>query len=272
MGEQLVVARALPLPEGALIDIMRGEKRLGDSIKLGPNEVHAFITHHPGCGHGAKVLEIEDLGISHNLLNTDGRDLVAASNGAAGFGVSGTIATASSATSLTATGTPFTADQYKGWTVIAEESTNAPVHGNIGTNSTSVLTVDAWRTGDDTAGTTPGSTANYLILPTCRPRWMGLTENASAAAAGNTTLTGEITTGGAARALATYAHTNDAATYTLQKAYSITASFPAIHRMGLFTASTTTAGGIMVFESVLNADANVVNGDTLTVTDTVTLS
>ena len=42
--------------------------------------------------------------------------------------------------------------------------------------------------------------------------------------------------------------------------------------MGLFTASNTTAAGIMTFESVLNADANVVSGDTLTVTDTVTLS
>jgi hypothetical protein len=42
--------------------------------------------------------------------------------------------------------------------------------------------------------------------------------------------------------------------------------------MGLFTASTLTAAGIMVFETVLNADANVISGDTLQVTDTVTLS
>lgn len=247
----------------AIVTIRRGF-HVQQLVRIGPNEVHAFITHADG--------DITDLGVSHNLLNTDGRDLIAAATGAAGFGVTGTIATASSATSLTATGTPFVADAYKGWTVIAEETTNAPVHGNVGSNTTSVLTVDAWRTGDDTAGATPAATANYLILPTCRPRYMALTENASAAAAANTVLTGEITTGGCDRQLATYAHTNDAATLTLQKAFSVTASFPAIHRMGLFTASNVTAAGVMVFESVLNADANVISGDTLTVTDTITLS
>lgn len=267
----IVVARTMPLPDGAVLQIMEGERKAGDRIRLGPNDVHAFITHHPGCGHGVgRRTEIEDLGVSHNLLNTDGRDLVAAALGAAGPAAN--TATGSSATSLTDSGESWTADQFKGWTVIAEESTNNPVFGNIGSNTGTVLTVDQWWGPNDATETTPGATADYIILPTCRPRFMALTENASAAAAGNTTLTGEITTGGASRALATYAHTNDAATLTLQKAYSITASFPAIHRMGLFTASTSTAGGIMVFESVLNADANVVNGDTLTVTDTITLS
>lgn len=260
-----------PIVDGAILEIMRG-RHAKDVFRLGPNEVHAAITHNPGCGHGVKVLEIEDLGISHNLLNTDGRDLVSAGLGAAGVNNGTNVATGSSATSLTDTGEAWTTDQFKGWTVIAEESTNTPVFGNIGANSATVLTIDSWKNADDSAGTTPGTTANYSIYPTCRARYMGLTENASAAAAGNTTLTGEITTGGCARALVTYAHTNDTATLTLQKAFSVTATFPAIHRMGLFSASNTTAGGVMIFESVLNADANVLNGDTLTVTDTVTLS
>lgn len=247
----------------AVVAIRRGYK-VQESFTLGPNEVHAFITHADG--------DITDLGISRNLLNTDGRDLIAAGMGAAGVNNGSNVATATSATSLTDSGEAWTTDQFKGWTVVAEESTNTPVFGNIGSNTGTVLTIDAWKNADDSAGTTPGSTANYFIIPTCRPRYMALTENASAAAAGNTTLTGEITTGGCSRALCTYAHTNDTATFTLQKAFSVTATFPAIHRMGLFTASTLTAAGIMVFESVLNADANVVNGDTLTVTDTVTLS
>lgn len=261
----LIVPRYVvePLKDGALLHLMRGHK-VEDSIRIGPNMVHAAIIHADGT--------IEDLGVSHNLLNTDGRDLVSAALGAAGVNNGSNVATGSSATSLTDTGEAWTTDQFKGWTVIAEESTNTPVYGNIGSNTGTVLTIDAWRNADDSAGTTPGTTANYAIYPTCRPRYMGLTENASAAAAGNTALTGEITTGGCARALTTYAHTNDAATLTLQKAFSVSASFPAIHRMGLFTASNTTAGGIMVFESVLNADANVVSGDTLTVTDTITLS
>lgn len=252
-----------PLSDGAILRLMRG-RRVEDTIRIGPNEVHAAIIHADGS--------VEDLGVSHNLLNTDGRDLIAAGLGAAGVNNGANVATGSSATSLTDTGEAWTVDQFKGWTVIAEETTNTPVFGNIGSNSATVLTIDAWKNADDSAGTTPGATANYSIYPTCRPRYMGLTENAGAAAAGDTVLTGELTTGGCLRALTSYAHTNDAATLTLQKAFSVTATFPAIHKMGLFSASNTTAGGIMVFESVLNADASVVNGDTLTVTDTITLS
>lgn len=263
MSSPLVTARAMPLPDGALLEILR-RGRVQDSLRIGPNQVHAFITHADG--------DITDLGIGHNLLTNSGRDLFAAALGASGFGGSTTVATASSATSLTATGTPFVADAYKGWIVVAEEGTNAPVFGNIGSNTTSVLTIDAWKNADGTAGATPGATANYGIYPTARALYMALTENAGAAAATDTALTGEITTGGCARAAITYAHTGGTATLTLQKAFSVTASFPAIHKLGLFTAGTLTAGGIMIFESVLNADANVINGDTLTVTDTVTLS
>lgn len=252
-----------PVLDGAILRLMRG-LRVEDTIRIGPNQVHAAIIHADGS--------VDDLGISYNLLNTDGRDLISAALGAAGVNNGANVATASSATSLTDSGEAWTVDQFKGWIVVAEEATNTPVFGNIGSNTATVLTIDAWKNADDSAGTTPGATANYFIIPACRPRYMALTENASAAAAGNTVLTGELTTGGCGRALVTYAHTNDAATLTLQKAFSVTATFPAIHRMGLFSASNPTAAGIMVFESVLNADASVVNGDTLTVTDTITLS
>jgi hypothetical protein len=245
------------------LSIVRG-RFVEDRFKLGPNEVSAIIFHEDGS--------YTDLGISQNLLTNGGRDLVAAALGAAGVNNGANVATGSSATSLTDTGEAWTTDQFKGWTVIAEETTNTPVQGHIGSNSATVLTIDAWTNADDSAGTTPGSTANYAIYPTCRPRYMALTENAGAASASDTVLTGELTTGGASRALATYAHTGGTATFTLQKSYSISASFPAIHKMGLFTASTSTAAGILVFETVLNADANVISGDTLQVTDTVTLS
>jgi hypothetical protein len=251
------------LSDGAILNLVRG-RNVEDVLRLGPNEVSAFIFHEDGS--------YTDLGITHNLLTTVGRDLVAAALGAPGVNNGTNVATGSSATSLTDTGESWTTDQFKGWTVIAEETTNTPVQGHIGANSATVLTVDGWFNADDSAGTTPGSTANYAIYPTCRPRYMGLTENSGAASAADTTLTGEITTGGASRALATYAHTGATATFTLQKSFSISASFPAIHKMGLFTASNTTAGGILVFETVLNADANVISGDTLQVTDTVTLS
>jgi len=246
-----------------MLSIVRG-RTVEQSFRLGPNEVSAIIFHADDT--------FTDLGISHNLLTNTGRDLVADGLGAAGVNNGANVATGSSATSLTDTGEAWTTDRFKGWTVIAEETTNTPVYGNIGSNTGTVLTIDAWKNADDSAGTTPGATANYAIYPTVRPRYMALTENAGAASATDTALTGEITTGGANRQLATYAHTPGTATFTLQKSYSITATFPAIHKMGLFTASTLTATGIMVFETVLNADANVINGDTLQVTDTVTLS
>ena len=253
--------------DDARVRMMFGQ-RVGDTFRLGPNDVHAVVLHEDGSW--------TDCGVSHNVMttaNNGGRDQVAAMlGGKLGFGVSGTIATASSSTSLTATGTPFVADAYIGQIVVAEESTNAPVHATISTNTTSVLTVDAWRNGDDSSGTTPGATANYHIIAGNAPaRYIALTENASAASASSTALTGEITTGGCGRALGTYAHTLGASTLTLTKSFSVSGTFPAIHRAGLFQVSTASSS-LLSFETVLNADANVVSGDTLQVTWTITIS
>lgn len=247
---------------------LRDGRKAPQRIKIGPNHVHAVVIHPDGSW--------TDSGVSENVMTTandGGRDQVAAMlGGKLGFGVSGTIATASSSTSLTATSTPFVASAYIGQIVVAEESTNAPVHATIISNTTSVLTVDAWRNGDDSAGTTPGSTANYHIIAGNAPaRYIALTENASAASASSTSLTGELTTGGMGRALGTYAHTLGASTLTLTKSFSVTSTFPAIHRAGLFQVSTASSA-ILSFETVLNADASVVNGDTLAVTWTITIS
>ena len=247
-----------------------------DNLRIGPNAVHARIIHGPGRPDEWADGEIEDLGTAYNVLttaNNGGRDMAAALvAGQAGFGVTGTIATGTSATSLTATATPFVASAYIGQIVVAEETTNAPVWGAIVSNTTSVLTIDGWKNGDGTAGTTPGATCNYAILPGAAPyRYMALTENASAASASSTALTGEITTGGCGRALATYAHTLGTATVTLTKSFSVTATFPAIHKIGLFQFSTASSS-VIGFEVVLNADANVVSGDTLQVQWTLTIS
>jgi hypothetical protein len=243
-----------------------------DRLVLGPNLVHARIIHGPGRPNDWLEGVVEDLGIARNLLTNSGRDLVAAAVGATGQFSGTNVATGSSVTSLTDTGEAWTTDQFKGWTVIAEETTNTPVYGNVGSNTATVLTIDAWRNNDDTAGTTPAATANYAIYPSARFRYMGLTENAGAAAATDTLLTGEITTGGCARAKATYAHTGGTATLTQINTFSVTASFPAIHKIGMFSASNTTAAGIMGYEVVLNADANVISGDSLQVTWTLTIS
>ena len=176
----------------------------------------------------------------------------------------------------TATGTPWTTNLLAGMQAVFPVTgiTTPPVIGRIISNTTSVATIDKWSNPDstDTTGTTPAATNAFIILPGGPPaRFMALTENAGAANAADTVLTGEITTGGCGRAVTTYAHTLATGTYTLQRVFSVTASFPAIHKIGIFNTSTASTGSL-VFESVLNADANVVNLDSLTVTDTVTVS
>ena len=106
-------------------------------------------------------------------------------------------------------------------------------------------------------GGTPGAAANYI----------GVTANATAPAAGSTTLTGEIASGTLNRALATYAHTAGTATYTLTKTFTSDQTVT-IAKIGVFNAA---SGGTLVFETLLNATASLVSGDQLQITETVTL-
>jgi hypothetical protein len=267
--------------DGALLNVYRqriksGSIEIAQGVRIGPNHVHAFITHPDGS--------ITDLGVSKNLLTNIGRDVFAQwIGGGIPAGGAGSPATATSGTSFTATGTPWTASNlgtpqlglagFRAYFPVTNITT-APVYGNIVSNTTSVATVDQWWTATDTVGTTPAATNAFIIGAggISSVRFMALTTNAGAPSATDTVLTGEITTGGAARSLATYAHTFGNATMTLQKAFAITSSFTAIHKMGLFGALTLAGADPMIFETTLNADATVSNGDTLTVTDTITIS
>ena len=238
-------------------------RKVEQHLHLGPDQVHAFITHADGT--------IDDLGVSHNLLTNVGRDLWDQA-----FGHSpakdGAVTNAT-ATSATPSGGGMTTDQYKGWRVFMPVTalTTAPVYGNVGTNSATVLTVDGWWIGttDTMTGTTPANTSGYFIIPTCTPRFMGVTADTGGAGAGNTTLTSEQTGNGLGRAKTTFAHTGGNNFYTAANTFAVTGTVT-VHRMALFTAANTTAGGVMVFEAVLNADAVVVNTDSLTITSTVT--
>lgn len=247
------------------VRVMRG-RHVDETLQIGPNTWISLVTHADGSR--------EPLALGHNLLTTDGRDLIAAGLGNP-TGKDGAL-TASSSTSATPSGGGLTTDQYKGWRVFCPVTgiTTAPVYGNIGSNSTTVLTVDGWWVGtsDTMTGTTPASTNGYHIQPSAEFRFMGVTADTGAPAAGDTTLASEQTGNGLGRAKATYAHTNDAATYTLQNTYTVTGGPVTVHKGGLFTAANTTAGGVMGFEANLNNDAIVNNGDTLQVTATVTLS
>lgn len=232
---------------------------------LKPNEVHAVIIRRDGS--------IEDLGVAHNLRTNDGADVQSGAMGGSLF-TQGSPATASSATSITATGTPYTSNALKGARVVVPITnlTTTPVYGNIGSNTTSVITVDQWWTPADGVGTTPASTSAFIILPGHGPaRFIGLTTDTAAASASDSSLTSELTTNGMTRALATYAHSAAATSYTQSKTFTATGSTGAIHKAGMFTAGTLTAGGLMLFETVLNADATLANGDQLALTWTVNI-
>lgn len=245
--------------------IMRG-RRIEERLKIGPNVWTSLVTHPDGS--------YEPLAIGENLLTNAGRDLIAAAFGNP-TGKDGAL-TASSATSATPAGGGLTTDQYKGWRVFCPVTglTTAPVYGNIGSNSTTVLTVDGWWVGtaDTMTGTTPASTNGYHIQPAAEFRFMGVTADTGAPAAGDTTLASEQTGNGLGRAKTTYAHTGGTATYTAQNTFTVTGGPVTVHKGALFTAANPTAAGVMGFEANLNNDAIVNNGDSLQVTATVTLS
>lgn len=271
--------------EGALIEITRrrvksGTREVSHRIRTGPNRVHAFVSHLDGS--------ISDCGISKNLLTNIG-DMVVIGNlgGAIPAGGSGSPATATSATSITATATPWTASNLAtpqlglaGFRVYAPVTglTTAPVYGNIVSNTTSVATIDQWWTATDTVGTTPANTNAFIIGAGgfSSARFIALTTNASAASATDTTLASEITSGGCGRALGTFARGSNpsggSGSFTLTKAFSVTSTFTAIHKAGLFCCLTSAGADPMILETVLNVDATVANGDTLTLTWSITMA
>lgn len=191
-------------------------------------------------------------------------------------GFTGT-ATATSATSLTATGTPFVASAYIGHTVVA-----GSVYGVVTANTTSVLTIDQWYTPGSPGGaaaSTPGGTSTYVILPGNAPYWyMAITTDTASPGATDTSLPSEITAAGSGclRKLATYAHTTGVASYSIAATYTYTSTDQtfgsrAIAKIGIFN-TLTPATGRMQFETLLAQTATLTaTGDQLTVTDSVSL-
>jgi hypothetical protein len=104
--------------------------------------------------------------------------------------------------------------------------------------------------------------------------YIALTANNTAASAGSTTLTGEISTagGGLLRALSTYAHTGGTNTTTLTKTFTAngTDALPVtVAKIGVFNAATV---GTLAYETLLNATATLTtSGDNVAITETVTI-
>lgn len=124
--------------------------------------------------------------------------------------------------------------------------------------------------GNDFQASQMGGSASATAVA----KWVALTANVTAPAAGDTTLTGEITTGGGGliRKAGTYAHTTGAAAYTITTTFTANGSdsLPVtIGKRGSFDAA---SGGNMVFETLVSPTATLsASGDQLVVTDTVNL-
>jgi hypothetical protein len=105
-------------------------------------------------------------------------------------------------------------------------------------------------------------------------KWVALTANTTAPAAGDTTLTGEITTasGGLIRKAGTPAHTTGAASYTITTVFTANGSdvLPVtIGKRGIFDAVT---AGNLIFETLVSPTATLsASGDNLTLTDTISM-
>lgn len=264
-------------PDGFEIQLLRSDRRgrtyVQDAVRCGPNSVHAWIGHSDGS--------VTDLGISPNLLTNIGRDVWAQNWGV--IEVQNGPATTVTATAVTGTSTTWTASNLAtpqlglaGMRIKMPVTglTTAPVYGNIVSNSTSVATIDQWWTAADGVGTTPASTNAFIIEPggITALRFVALSTNASAASASDTTLASEVTSNGGGRALATYAHSFGASTLTLSKTFSFSGTVTAIHKAGLFGCLTSAGADPLSYETVMNADATCVNGDSLSLTWTFTLS
>ena len=189
-------------------------------------------------------------------------------------------ATATSSTSLTNSGATFpTAGQgLAGCKIVAGANTSgagSTVYGVISTNTGTLITVDQWYAGTDTAGaagTTPNATAQYIILPGQNPAaWMAVTASSFSPASSDTTLSGELSSNGFSRAVGTYSHTAAATTYTLVHLWTATGT-ETIQNEAQFGAATITAGGVMPFESAEPSPPTLVSGDTLQNTVTITIN
>ena len=109
-------------------------------------------------------------------------------------------------------------------------------------------------------------------------KYIALTANSTAPAAGDTALTGEITTagGGLLRAAATtLTHTAGTSTYQIAQTFTANGSdsLPVtVAKIGVFN-DTSANSGVLVYETLLGTTATLsASGDQLTVTQTVTIS
>jgi hypothetical protein len=183
------------------------------------------------------------------------------------------IATATSATSLTATGTPWSVNQWTNNVVV--NLTTSPAWAVILSNTSSVLTLDQWYTfGSNTGASaaTPSNTGAFAIMPGSGPAiWMALDSSGVTPNIAATVLGTEPTTLGMNRAFqpATFPSSG-----VIQYAHTWTYSGNApllINNVGMFNSGPGVAGTLILY-TALSAPAGVSNpGDQMLVTWTINI-
>lgn len=104
-----------------------------------------------------------------------------------------------------------------------------------------------------------GAVANYI----------GISNDGTAPAAGDTVMAGEQTTNGLARAVGTFDGNAGPTSYTLTKQFTYTGGSPiTLTKAGMFNAA---SAGSLVFEALFGSSATLVNGDQITVVWTVNI-
>lgn len=113
---------------------------------------------------------------------------------------------------------------------------------------------------------------NYtnIVAGTQGGNGIALSDDAGDPAVGDTTLVGEITTGGLTRVEASViSHIAGTNVTTIENIFTATIIFTALHKSALFNQPT--LGGQITHSSAFSADVNLQASDTLTVTWTLTL-
>jgi hypothetical protein len=211
------------------------------------------------------------------MRTNSGADLQAVQMGGGLSGEVG-VATATSPNSVTTnSAVTHAANDLVGQRLIALTA-GAVVEGAISANTAglnTIIQVDRWtQPGLTTTATTPSGTTAYAILSGGAPaRVIALSTNATAPAATDSALTGELnnTSGGLNRAKATYSHTIGSAAYTLTNTWTANVNdgvSNTINKMGVFNTLVSVAG-ILVFESAVTSPPTLVSGDTIQIVETI---
>lgn len=129
-----------------------------------------------------------------------------------------------------------------------------------------MLRVDA---GKDFQSRVMGDSASNGTGAYAPGRFMAVTETATAPAAADTALVGELTAGGFIRVAAAYAHVAASSTYTISNSFtSADATTRTLQKIGIFNALTV---GTLVFETAIPSPPALVSGDIVAITETVTI-